>query len=971
MAVDWLLANGGRRIACAVAIALCLAGSPAAAQSVGSGSIRGTVTDESGAVLPGVTVTAKSPALLLPLVTTLTEFDGAYKFLDLPAGTYELRFDLSGFQVVIREGIRLNVGFVARIDVPLKIGAVAETLTVSGRSPVVDLSTTTVNNNFTQETLSTIPTTRQLYQVLAMTPGIFTQDSQGRVDVGGSQLGTQLGYRNYGTTDQTTPAIEGIRFRQDTSGASFLYDFATLEEEQIKTVAADAEVALPGTFWNGLVKSGGNNFRGSVFGAYENESIQSQNLDAELQAKGALPNTLRYVYDVFGELGGPVKQDKLWFYAAWRDQRRKSAVPGFVQGAPPGVLPGPIGDPVDGVLPVSNHTLKTTYQLSPRYRLVGYFARNAKILDYENPARFRPAVSTDHLDYRARTWKGELQGAVSDRFLVNFLVGHFGYFADRSPQPGTNVPGNPARMELTTGWYAGPYSQTSNGTGSELRRRWESSGSLTFLPKGAFAGKHSVKTGYFLDRVQTGYQTYDLAPSANFLEIFNNRLPFQVVTYNNPIPTAGNHLTEISGFVKDEWAINRRLTSNLGLRLEQYRSFVDPATKPAGQFGGSGSYPGVDILTWTALAPRVGLAFDVTGSGKTVAKGTYGWFNHVMGDTSFQSQFNKVSPVATTYRWHDLNADNIFDPGEVNLDTNGPDFVSQTTPGSAILNPDLRQPVTHEFSTSVERELMSNFSLRTIYVYKRSVDLFQLVTVGRPYSVWTVPIDRRDPGPDGVYATADDGGPVVLYDFPTAYRGTAFNQTQFVNRPADRNDAYHTIEFTLNKRLSNNWSLLASFAALKSHRYVVGVPQSPNDNFFPLDETWQRDWKVTASYQLPKGVVLAAFGQFQEGRPLQRTYIFRPTDNAGGTPLVSSGTITVPLEDFGATRLPKMNLLNARVSKRVALGGSRRLDLAFDIYNVTNTNAITAIVTASGPTFGSVNNFVPPRIARFGVTFNF
>ena len=947
----------------------CLGAAAINAQSVGGGSIGGRLTDQTGAVLPGVTVMASSPALLLPTLTTVTEMDGTYRFPDLPAGLYRLTYGLSGFQSVVREDIRLNVGFAAKVDIALKVG-VAETLTVSGQSPVVDVTTTATNNSFTQDTLRNIPTTRQMYQVLAMTPGVFTEDSKGRVDVGGSQTAVQLTYRNYGTSDQTTPDLEGIHFRSDTNQGAFFYDYGTLEEVQIKTVGASAETALPGTLWSGIVKSGGNAFHGSMFGGVENARLQGSNIDAGLIAKGAINgDKLVNLFDVSAELGGPIKHDKLWFYVAGRDQHRGSSINAFIQGAPPGVLPGPIGSPVEAVTALSSETGKGTYQLSPRFRLIGFFARSGKDMQYDSPARFVPAESQNTLYWFPRATKGELQATLNDKLLIDVMVANISYLATRQPQPGTDVPGNPSRMDLTNGWFAGPYAESASG-GSENRARWESSGSLTFLPKRSFAGRHSLKAGYFIDRIRAGFTTINMA-SGNFTEVFNSGVPFELITYNTPVNSFQDRLTEYSGYVQDEWRMGTRLTANVGVRVDRYHSSVDPSCKPQGQFGNSGCYPGVDILTWTRPAPRVGLAYDLSGDGKTVWKGTYGFFNHLPGDHAFAGQFDANAPVNTTYRWHDLNGDGLYQPGEVNLSTTGPDYVSQTAAGTTLPNPSLKQPYTNEFSTSIERELVPNVSLRMLYVYKENGNLFQQVAVGRPYNVWDIPITRQDPGPDGVYGTADDRGTITLYDYEPAYKGSQFSSVQFVNRPSGRNDYFQTLEFTLNKRLSNHWSMLASFSALKNHRYVIGVPLSPNDNYFPIDLTWQRDAKVSASYMLPHDVSLAAFYTLQEGPPLQRTYTFRPTDTAGGQPFVSSTTISIPLEAFGAERLKNLNILSLSAAKGLRFSGSRRLDLSVTVYNALNGNTVTSQVVASGPTFGTVNNFLPPRLLKLSATFAF
>ena len=208
-------------------------------------------------------------------------------------------------------------------------------MTVSGQSPVVDIATTAGITNFTKEVLETTPNTRSMWQVLAMAPGVRPA---GTPDVGGSQLGIQQGYKNYGTTGQVTPQLEGINTRQASTTAGFFYDYAALEEAQVKAVGNDAEVALPGTNWVAIVKSGGNNFHGQYFFSGEHSSMQSNNIDDELRADGVTSgNALRYVTDAGGDLGGRIIRDRLWFYGALRDQRRQSEVINYAQA------PGPDG----------------------------------------------------------------------------------------------------------------------------------------------------------------------------------------------------------------------------------------------------------------------------------------------------------------------------------------------------------------------------------------------------------------------------------------------------------------------------------------------------------------------------------------------------------------------------------------------------------------------------------------------------
>jgi hypothetical protein len=955
------------RLACGLLTYVLLGVSPARAQSVGSGSISGRVTDETGATMPGVAVTVTSPALQLPQVLSTTTADGTYRFVDLPPGLYRIRYELSGFNAVVREDIRLNVGFAARIDISMKIGTLEESVTVSGQGPVIDVTTTSGSTNFTKETLETIPTTRSMWQVLAMAPGVRPA---GTPDVGGSQLGVQQGYKNYGTTGQVTPQLEGINTRQSDSTAGFFYDYAALEEAQVKAVGNEAEVALPGTNWIAIVKSGGNDFHGAYFASGDHSRLQSDNIDDALRAQGInTGSSLRYVWDLGGDLGGRVIRDRLWFYGALRDQARANNVIGYLRDAGPDKRYGTADDtPGFTELSLTNQTAKGTYQASKSYKLVGFYQRNLKYEPQSDASRFVPFESTYDYAFPTRATKGELQATPSDRLLFNVLFGRQWYDANRYPQSGTDVPGNPRRMDRETGFITGP-----NPTQLRPRSRWQSTGSVSMFPRGSFAGTHSIKAGYQLYFEKVGTAWPNMA-SGDYLLVYDrvngvSHQPVEIQTLNHPILSPSGLERQGSLYVQDRWTVNR-VTLNLGLRWDRYHAFVGEQTKVKGVFGNEGVFPQVDVVTWKSVAPRAGMSWDVAGNGKSVVKATYGLFNWAPTE-DFAGNFNQNTLTTTIYRWRDVDGNNDYTPGEVNLNINGSDFLSVTGATNNVINPNIREPRTHEVSLGLERELMANFSARLLYVYKKVLDQNSSVNVLRPYSAYNIPITRRDPGPDGVLGNADDAGRVTFYDYDPAFRGSQFVQTQWVNRPDGHDDAFSSVEMTLNKRMSKRWDALASFGATRNHRWIVGNPQSPNDEFFPLDETWDWQFKLIGSYQLPYGVTASTFFQSLAGDPLQRTYVFRAADPDGGTPLRQVATVTLPLEQFGARRKPTLNTLNLRASKRWSFRRSQRFQVDFDLFNALNQNSATTISTVSGPTFGAISVIVPPRIARFGVTYGF
>ncbi len=927
-----------------------------ASGQVGTATIEGRVTDETHATLPGVTVTVSSPALQLRQLVDLTEGDGQFQFVDIPIGVYRVQYSLSGFTTVIREDVRLNSGFVARLDATMKVGAVEESVTVSGQSPVVDLATTAGVTNFTKEMLQTVPNTRSMWQVLAMAPGVRPA---GTPDVGGSQMGIQQGYKNYGTTGQVTPQLEGINTRQASGTAGFFYDYAALEEAQVKAVGNDAEVALPGTNWVAIVKSGGNQFHGQYFFSGEHSSMQSNNIDAALRADGVTTgNALRYMTDAGADLGGRIVRDKLWFYGALRDQRRQNEVIGYADA------PGPDGrygtsDDVQGFqdLILTNQTIKGTYQATSKYKLIGFYQRNLKDEPQSTASRTVPLEATYDYDFPTNATKGELQATPTSRLLLNFVGGRQWYDANRYPQAGTDVPGNPRRFDRLTGILTGP-----NPVQLRPRSRWQTTGTMTYLPESLFGGDHSLKAGYqlFWESVGTAWPT---TPSGDYRLVYDGTpsRPAELEAYNNPVLSPVNKETQSSAFVQDRWNLGR-FTVNMGVRFDQYHAFVDEQVKEQGTFGTSGSLPYVDVLTWRSVVPRFGVAWDASNDGKTVVKATYGLFSHVMTE-DFSGDYNKNTRVTYRYRWADPDGNNDYTPGEVNLAlNNNPAFLGVTGATNNILNPDLQQPVTHEVSLGLERELMANFSAKVLYVFKRQNNLYETENILRPYSAWNVPVTRPDPGPDGVVGTADDAGPVTFYDFAAAYAGAAFVGNSPLNTAEDRDERFDTIELTLNKRMSSKWDLLASYSATKNHRWISAIPGSPNDEFFPLDETWDRQFKLVGTYRFPLDVYTSVFYQYLDGDPLQRTYIFRSVPQAG--------TVTLRLEPFGASREPGLNVLNLRVAKRLSFG-TKRVDFDVDLFNALNGNSATAITTASGPTFGDVTVIVPPRVLRLGVTFAF
>lgn len=958
----------------ALVLSACVVASSSWAQSAASSTIHGTVRDTTGGALPGVTVTLASPALQVGQVATVTDQEGNYRFVDLPAGTYRVTFELAGFQRFVREALRITVGFVARVDATLAVGQIEESVTVSGQSPVVDLTSTSTASTFTKEALETVPRGRDLWAVIDMAPGV-TQS--GSPDVGGSRLANRREMSSYGVAAQPKLEVEGINISTggDSNSAVYLNYFG-LDEVQFKTSGTDAEVGTPGIAMVAVLKSGGNEFHGKYEGSYEGPKLQSDNVSEALRAQGLrATEPLRYHYDVAGDLGGRIIRDKLWFYTGVNKQERVSNLLGFVAN------PGPDGKFLTGDEPladnrnsITGYNLKLSYQLSPNNRLIGVYQKGLKLQPQFGAGRFRPLEATR--DYRDPTWvkKLEFQSTINSRMLADLIGGYGGYFANYSAvrNPFSNaVKGNPSRFDRQTQLHTGPYEESAQ----RPRDNWQLNGSFSFFPVGSFAGHHELKTGATMYRYLHGSGALD-QPFGDY-QLISDRVggvsgqPVEIVFFNYPLKPK-NRVNVYAWYLKDTWRISDRVTANFGVRWERQSAFVPAQSREASpqfpEFFPAGSFSKTGVVTWQRALPRVGVSWDLGNN--TVVKTSFGLYNYLFNDADV-GLYNKNALVTERFRWRDLDANGDYTPGEVNLDPNGPDFINITGAKNNILNPNLKQPMTAEATAFVEHELLPDVGVRVGYVFRRLTDYYDAPgpNVLRPPEVYNIPITRRDPGPDGILGTADDAGRVSFYDYGPAYRGAAFVGNQLTNSP--NVDRFNSVEMSMTKRLSNRWMALGSFFVVKNHRWLTRTFDSANDEFFPLDETWGWAGNLSASYQFPWDIGVAGFLVSKQGVRGQRTNIFRQTDPDGGAPISQLSTVTLRLEPYGKEKSPAINLLNLRVGKNFSIGGERRFGVDMDVFNVLNSGVPTSVTFQSGPTFGFATEVLSPRVIRIGGKFSF
>ena len=966
---------------------------PVASQAQEAG-ILGQVTDESGAILLGVTVTATSPALQVPQVTDVTNERGEYRLSPLPIGTYTVEYALQGFQTVRREELRLTIGFQARVDVALKISTLEETVTVSGIAPVVDVTSTSTRTQLTRETLEIIPTGRNsLVALMIQAPGARPQ-----LDWTFTTLNPA--FKVFGELGEQWVALEGVVTsgpKTGTQGGNH-YDYGAIEESSVTTLGNTAEAPTKGLQINVILKSGGDQFHGNGYFAGTSHRFESDNITDALRAQGITGgNPVKTRWDLSGELGCRIVPSKLWFYYSTRRREEQVGVLNAFQ---------PDGSPAYTDQFQYFHTGKLSYQMTPTNKFIGavQYVRQAGMTPGN---QFFAWESRMYSPTQVTTSKIEWQTVRGNKF-VSLQTGAWIWNVTR--QCYTN---NVATVDQLTQRVTG--CNTNYGIHS-FEGRNHTKGTLGWYKADLWHGNHDFKVGFdyaaahadrkISSRDGSKNPVFNLGgPAGNYQLIFRNGVPFQMAAWNNCykdgqpdcVPKDLTHTTWI--YAQDSWTIARRLTLNLGARYahavgfvpEQCRSASDP---PLDVLYPAQCFPRIEFPTWNSIVPRLHAAYALTGDGKTLIKGGFGRFAHNWHSDELQMANENVH-LRTLLRWHDNNGNKLFDPGEVNFNRNGPDFVSTSlfTGGEdglagAVPNPNIKEPMSNEYSLSLERQLIQNFAVRATGIYSRQ-QTFRVQNNLRPYDVYNIPITNPDPGPDGRLGTTDDPGTfVTYYDYPAAYRGRAFQQPMLVNdRKADQ--TYKSVEIAATKRLSSRWSLMASYSATKIHiPYVQNTASTgsdftnvglqvflatydPNAEINTLMDVWEWQARIDGAYIFPHGVLVSANFEHRSGTPYARTVSF-----TGGQQIPS---IVLRVEPIGARRLPNINLLHTRVEKSFRLTRGQKVALQLNIFNATNINSTNTNVLItersftqlSGPAFGRPSSILPPRIAELGMSYTF
>jgi hypothetical protein len=950
--------GGASRAFAAVVGGLLFMAVAAFGQTNAAANINGVVTDESGGVLPGVTITAASPSLQVGQVTVVTDATGAYRLGPLPLGTYEVTYTIEGFQSVKRENVRLTAGFTAKIDTSLKLGSLSETITVSRASPIVDVASSTPRTALTRETLELIPTSRNGVQaLLAQAPGTRTN-----LDVGGNSAGAIPIFRAFGNSASAWPVIEGIAVISPSSATGYagIYnDYSSFEEVQVSSVGNDAEIPGRGISLNAVVKSGGDTYHGSFMGVYTNGSLISNNVDAALKAQGITSGVpIERRWDYGGDVGGFAKKNTIWFYAGGRKRVNDNFVLDCLK---------PDGSQCDTTLGQQFYSGKVTYQANNAHRFVAYYQRNVK--DNVTGASALVAWNSRFSQhFYGDLGKGEWQATLGKNVVVDALVGYWDFI---SWQYGNST--DPSNVDLVTLRRSGSSTQSYFTPNDYNWYKLESKGTISWYKPHGFLGDHNIKAG--LDYIKGWTQI--VSPehvNGDYQQLFRSGAPYQVAVFNFPIDVR-NDDRYYGTFLADEWrTASSRLTLNLGFRAAFDRGFVPAQSHAAGQFAmiyQAASYPKIDVTSWNTFVPRLRATYDLMGDGKTVVKGGWGRFVAIHGADD-ANYVNRNVVGSTTFFWHDANGNRNYDPGEANLDTNGPDFVSQTGTTQGILNRNEKSPLSDEFSISLERQLFPDFAMRLTGIYSRDTSLAEVINPLIPFSAYTIPVLSNDPGPDGKLGTADDTGQTITYwEYPTSLRGAAFQATSRVNDP-QLDASYKSFEVAISKRFSRKWQAMASYSRTRLNTPAGNAGANPNAQIFTLNNTTEWSTKASGSYQMRFDVLASVNYELRSGAPWQRT-------------VLASGGITIPnlavaVEPLGARYYDNLHLLDGRLRKEFRFASNHKLGVGVDVFNLLNKNTVTSITTRSGASFGIVTTaagntttlpFLPGRNGQFTLNYSF
>ena len=993
-------------------IGVCLFAASAAAQ-VPTGGIAGVVRDDTGGVLPGVTVEAASPALIEGVRTAFSDGEGRYNIVDLRPGTYDVTFTLLGFSTVIREGVELTTGFTATINADMQVGGIEETITVTGASPVVDVQNVRQQTVVAQQDLESLPVGQgSTSSFVNLVPGLT---DAGRVDVGGSGGHWESGRATYGRYHgkhglRTT--MDGMRTQNTGSGQApgYTINVHFVEEVAVSTGGITAEGSSTSMAMNHIVKAGGNAFSLLAAGRYMNSSMQGDNLDDELVSRGVTTaQTLENIHDIGVYVGGPLQRDKLWFYTGVRRWGLRRQIPGMFYNKTQGTN---FYTP-DLDRPVSSHELnqsyggRLTYQASENNK-VGFFmdwqdlygshglsGRVTNAPESQTQARLRPSGII----------QGTWTATPTNRLLIEagggWMIWH--NHAELQPEVSLNdIPIQDQGLGLN-------YNAPTNFRGQDLKDPWVVDRYTQRASVAYVTGSHNFKVGLQVEEgvIKNGTRR-STGPNGGALRYrFRNGIPNRVTLYSYPYVETAKMWPDLGLYAQDQWVFDR-LTLNLGLRFDYWNGHVPEQTLAATRFLPERHFDRVsNVPNFKDLSPRLGASYDLFGNGRTALKISMGRYADLTGVFYSQVTDPQRTSIRTTNRsWNDANGNFTPDCDLVNPVANGEcgafsnSNFGQINPNAIVFDDEVMQgwnarKATWDIATEVQQELTPGLSMTVGYYHNWDKNLRALQNVAvtpadfDPYCI-TTPVDPGLPGGGGQEVCG-------LYDVSPE----KFGQSELAWKQSETLDP----DGNGTTRVSDFFAVRMDGRLQSGIRFGGGIDtgRTVDDNCFIVDnpqktvvfhitgsitdrEVEQRfcrevqgsmanlQVKLNGSIPVPGGAMVSVTYVNVAGANILADYAVPNSAIEGslGRPLSGGArTATIPLIEPYTQYEGRRTLLDVRLSKAFDLGAAGRLEANVDLYNLTNANTVINRVDTFGSRWGTPTVILPARMLQVGGRLTF
>ena len=935
-----------------------------AGAQVQTGSILVRVVDDQGAAVPGVAITLTSPVLVAGSMTGVTDASGTNRFPALQPGVYNVKVELQGFRTMIREGVTVQVGATVPLDMQLQLATVAETVTVTGASPVIDTTSANTSVNLGEQLLQGTPGGRDIWSLVEYkVPSLLIT----RPDVGGTSGGLQGTFNARGTnSSQNSSFLNGINVGdpQAIGAAGFYYDFDAFDDIQVSTGAHDITVPTSGVFLNMVTKSGSDQWKGRATLAWLGDQTQTQNIDDNLLKYGFRPetNAVDFVSDVNLSLGGPVIKNKLRMFTSFRDWRVHVNVPAAFSTL--------VLDKTD----ITSGLLNANYQLSQNNRLTALYSRQY----YKKPQRFLIASNLatvdstvnedDVFDIYQLLWNS----VITQRFFIDARVGlnkiFFPTYQNTSEQ---------TLLDSATNIRTRNY----NVNTERWRDRYQANATGQYYLDDFLGARHEFKFGF--DHAHAPVEQRD-SRIDDVEPVYSSTTGLAQNVTIFATPFYQKTAVDVTALYLQDSISVKRLTVTAGLRWERLEGYLPEQSSPASRFFPNlqRSFPEQrDIVNWKTLGPRLSAAYDLRGNGQTALKAAVGRYYYVIpSGGGILGGVNPNGNYSEQYNWNDLNGDRRFQLGE----QVGTPVISRVDTSTISIDPDYRRPYTDEFTGGVDHELFPALRLSANYTYRVERDPQATSNPANPFDTFLT--TRPDAGRDGVLGTADDS----TFSFYNR-TSTALNRTYFTNDGSYR-QTYKGLEITATKRMSNRWQMVAGYTFARSRVKGFSVNTDPNNlinvegplagqntGFNGQIGDRPHQFKLSGTYILPfYDIGFAANLNSQSGIPITRQVVVAKT---------VGGNSTVNVEPLGSYRLPRRTAGDVRVFKTQNFG-PRSLEVSVDFNNVTNVNTYWDARTLSGtinlrqngdptgtintlPQFGSPSQVYGPRNIRFNVAFRF